>query len=110
MIQVMDVGINKPFKDYVKQEYEKFMVENIEGKPSRLDVAKWIAAGWENVKEESILNTWNSIGIVATQRPVVEDNEESIAEDEEECEHEEETLIRDTAESLVLRIPEAAYL
>jgi hypothetical protein len=27
-LQALDVGINKPFKDYVKQCYKEFMVKN----------------------------------------------------------------------------------
>jgi hypothetical protein len=37
-VQVLDVGINKPFKDYVKQSYEEFTVENNGRKSSCLDV------------------------------------------------------------------------
>ena len=39
-LQVLHVGINKPFKDYVKQSYEQFMVENNGEKLTHLDVAK----------------------------------------------------------------------
>ena len=39
-LQVLDVGINKPFKDYVKQFYKEFMVKNDGKKVSQLDVAK----------------------------------------------------------------------
>ena len=65
-LQVLDVGINKPFKDYVKQCYEEFMVKNDGKKVSRLDVAKWVSTAWGKIHVESICNTWNSIGINAT--------------------------------------------
>jgi len=66
-LQVLDVGINKPFKDYVKQSYEEFMVENNGRKLTRLDVARWIASAWEKIKTESICHTWESIGIFTSR-------------------------------------------
>ena len=66
-LQVLDVGVNKPFKDYIKQCYEQFMVQNFEErKVSRLDVAKWIQEAWGRVTIETIRNTWSSIGFINT--------------------------------------------
>ena len=48
-LQVLDVGINKPFMDYVKQCYEEFMVKNDGKKVSRLDVAKWVSTAWGKI-------------------------------------------------------------
>ena len=62
-LQVLDVGVNKPFKGYVKESYEKFMVDNTDGKKaSRLDVEKWVDEAWNKVTSEKISNTWASIG------------------------------------------------
>ena len=64
-LQVLDVGVNKPFKQYTKQYFERFMVNNIKNrKVTRLDVAKWVAEAWENIAATTITNTWNSIGFV----------------------------------------------
>ena len=65
-VQVLDVGINKLFKDYVKQSYKEFMVENNGRKLTCLDAAKWIASAWEKIKTESICHTWESIGILTS--------------------------------------------
>lgn len=66
-LQALDVGINKPFKDYIKQCYEQFMMQNVEEKKVvRLDVAKWIREAWERVSFETIRNTWSSIGFINT--------------------------------------------
>ena len=65
-LQGLDVGINKPFKDYVKQCYKEFMVKNDGKKVSQLDVAKWVSTAWGKIHVESICNTWNSIGMNAT--------------------------------------------
>ena len=59
-----NVSPAQPFKDYVKQSYEQFMVENNGRKSTRLDVAKWITSAWEKIKTESICHTWESIGII----------------------------------------------
>jgi len=66
-LQVIDVGINKPFKGYVMECYERFMVNNVSGtKATRLDVAKWVEEAWEKVSVNTICNTWSSIGFINT--------------------------------------------
>jgi DDE superfamily endonuclease len=62
-LQVLDVGINKPFKGYVRETCGQFMVNNNGRKTTQLDVAKWIATAWERIKSELITNTWKSISI-----------------------------------------------
>ena len=63
-LQVMDVEVNKPFKGYVREAYENFMIGNPENrKVKREYVVQWIPAGWEEVKVETIKRTWNKIGI-----------------------------------------------
>ena len=63
-LQVLDVGINKPFQGYVKEEYEVFMRENPHGTPklSRVNIANWISVTWKIVTQDTICNTWRSIG------------------------------------------------
>lgn len=64
-LQVLDVGVNKPFKYYVKEAYEKFMINNTaRNKVSRLDVATWVVEAWHKVTPETITNTWESIGFI----------------------------------------------
>ena len=63
-LQVMDVGLNKPFKGYVREAYENFMIGKPENrKVKREDIVQWIHTGWEKVKIEIITRTWNKIGI-----------------------------------------------
>ena len=39
-LQVLDKGVNKPFKQFVQHEYELWMVANQDGvKPARSDIA-----------------------------------------------------------------------
>jgi hypothetical protein len=63
-LQVLDVGINKPFKDYVKECYLTFLVENSGSekvKVTRQHVATWVTNAWKKVKPESVTNTWDRI-------------------------------------------------
>jgi DDE superfamily endonuclease len=63
-VQVMDVGVNKPLKSYVREAYENFMIGNPENrKVRREDIVQWIQTGWEKVKVETITRTWNKAGI-----------------------------------------------
>ena len=63
-LQVMNVGVNKTFKGYVRQAYENFMIGNIQNrKDRREDIVQWIEIGWEKVKVETITRTWTKVGI-----------------------------------------------
>ena len=62
-LQMLDVGVMKPFKDFMTQEYEKFMVGNTDGhNVKRLDVENWVDRSWSRITEETIFNTWATIG------------------------------------------------
>ena len=66
-LQVLDVGVNKPFKGYVRDAYENWMVANPHGtKVKRQDVAQWFWTAWERLSETTILNTWNLVSSVAS--------------------------------------------
>lgn len=59
--------VNKPFKDYTKQCYERFMVDNVDAKKvCRLDIAKWTEEAWNKISVDTIRNTWTSIGFINT--------------------------------------------
>ena len=60
-VQILDKGINKPFKDYIKREQIQFMIDNPQLKPRRHQVANWIATSWQRVSVETITNTWRSV-------------------------------------------------
>ena len=58
-VQLLDVVVNKPFKNYVRELFEKHIAENLESYVERtLSVAKrrilttkWVADAWENVQK-----------------------------------------------------------
>ena len=55
----IDVGINKPFKDHLRELFMVFLVENSTGpdfygaleKVTRATLAKWIWASWEHCRQ-----------------------------------------------------------
>ena len=53
-LQVMDVGINKPFKGAYRQQFEQFMVQSPTRKPCRQDVATWIDKAWQAITTATI--------------------------------------------------------
>ena len=60
-LQTMDVGLNKPFKGYLKQNYREFMTLTPDKKPKRVDVAKWVTSAWDRITAQMIRNTWERI-------------------------------------------------
>jgi hypothetical protein len=62
-VQVLDKGVNKPFKQYTRDEFESWMVSNsLCKKPTRGEVSQWIKIAWDKVTTATIVNTWKSIG------------------------------------------------
>jgi DDE superfamily endonuclease len=57
-LQVMDVGVNKPFKCYACNIFDDWLVQHDTKKPTRQDVSMWISTAWEEVKEETLVNSW----------------------------------------------------
>jgi hypothetical protein len=89
ILQVMDVGLMRPFKDIVRAEFERFMIEHgNDERPSRLTVAGWVDRAWTGITTDTILNTWarcmDSVrllrsGLLQVVQPAV-DNDEDINE------------------------------
>jgi hypothetical protein len=60
-LQILDKWVNTPFKGYLQDEFERWMMSNgSRHKPMRAEVAQWIAIAWSKVTRETIFNTWNS--------------------------------------------------
>ena len=80
-LQVMDVGINKPFKDWVRQAVETFLSQNdVDTKPSWQVVSHWIANSWGNIPAQMIVNTWRHIGFFGGVAPHPNLEEEEMNE------------------------------
>jgi hypothetical protein len=75
-LQVLDVGINKPFHHHTLDLIELYMMENFNEetrtfrKPKRPDIANRIELAWEKISSSTIANTWRHIGIHHAIQPV----------------------------------------
>jgi hypothetical protein len=66
----LDVGINKPFKDYLRDRYDEWFTNvNIRtAKPKRTDIAKWVVNTWyDNITPKMIYNAWGKVGVPITK-------------------------------------------
>ena len=72
-VQPLDVCINKPFKNYVREQFEQHLDANlesyVEGKLTagerRILTTKWVAEAWDRIKKQKdlILNSFKNCGI-----------------------------------------------
>jgi hypothetical protein len=62
-VQVLDKGVNKPFKQYAIEKFESWMVRNgSRKKTTRGEVSQWIKIAWDKVTPATIVNNWKNIG------------------------------------------------
>jgi hypothetical protein len=62
-VQILDNGVNCPFKSYAREEFENWMLTNLSSRhPTRAKVASWVNTAWKKITEETIKNTWKSVG------------------------------------------------
>jgi hypothetical protein len=67
-VQVLDVGLNKPFKSRLQDEYDEFLLNSVENnvnpkiKITREIVSKWVSKAWTDIPASVIKNTSRSIG------------------------------------------------
>jgi hypothetical protein len=61
--QILDKGINRPFKLYARENFEHCMMTNDNQRhPTRGEVASWIDDAWSKITVSCIKNTWRSVG------------------------------------------------
>lgn len=71
-LQMLDVGVNAPFKKHLKEAYLSFRQQqprDINVRPDRDTVVEWIATSWNNITPANITNTWRKIGIAGAEPP-----------------------------------------
>jgi DDE superfamily endonuclease len=74
-LQVMDVGVNKPFKHYARNKFDDWMVENDNKKPTRQDVSWWVAAAWDDIKDDTFAQSWRrAMDLSSSYNDVLLDN------------------------------------
>ena len=63
LVQPVDVGANKPFKDRVRNNVEEFLTNQpIGAKPTRPIVSSWIGNAWDDLPCDILQRTWKKIG------------------------------------------------
>jgi hypothetical protein len=69
--QPLDVGVNRPFKAYYREEYEKWRLENSNvtrkgylKKPSRQDFINMVSVAWERVSCDAVRNAFRAAQII----------------------------------------------
>jgi hypothetical protein len=66
-LQILDKGVNKPFKGYLRDEFEMWMMANYSRrKTMRTEVAQWISIAWSKVSRENN----STLGMVLATRQV----------------------------------------
>ena len=60
--QILDVGVNKPFKNLMCRFRYCYLVDNPDATVTRELVGKWIADSWENLNGDIVINTTRHIG------------------------------------------------
>ena len=63
MVQPVDVGINKPFKDRMKRKWMEYVLAHPAeqekfAQPSREELASWIVESIEDMDEGIVQNAW----------------------------------------------------
>jgi hypothetical protein len=83
-LQPMDVGINKPFKNYVRNQFDEWMIANLDNnKPKRSDVALWVSEAWKEVSQTTQQNSWRKCGFKTDTTIEYNDEVESAIADDD---------------------------
>jgi hypothetical protein len=62
-VQILDKGVNRPFKYYAREEFENWMLTKLcSCHTTRGEVASWVNTAWKKITEETIKNTWKYVG------------------------------------------------
>ena len=87
-LQPLDVAVNHPFKTYIREEWDNWMVNGEHtytpaGRQRRatfVQVCEWVIAAWDRIKPETIMNGFRKCGIwpiTAPPSPTQDDDEAS---------------------------------
>jgi hypothetical protein len=100
LIQPIDVGINKPWKNRLRYRLEDFMMEHpnfdrITAKDMRYKMAVWAIQSWNKVQEDTVYNSWRHVPFSyfpgePTREVVFQDDDFDFSDSEEEEEEEDD--------------------
>ena len=60
---MLDVSVNKPFKNYITKEFLSWQVSTGKKTPTRQDLAHWIDVSWKKILNSTIENGWRKCGL-----------------------------------------------
>lgn len=68
VLQPLDISVNKPVKDYIRDAYSRwarntFNPESGLARPQRKDIAEWLAFAWNSISTETIKNGFIEAGL-----------------------------------------------
>ena len=68
LLQPIDVGIGKPFKDRVRAKWFDWMLPQVEQDinpppPSRQLIQEWVHQSWDDISKGIVRNTWRKTGM-----------------------------------------------
>jgi hypothetical protein len=63
-LQPIDIGANKPIKNYTNNQFNKWLVANKDKKPKQINVVWWIWKAWTTLSETIVRNSWRGCGIM----------------------------------------------
>ena len=67
-LQILDVGVNKPFKNYYEHQKDMPAVQHEhDRKVSRKLCVEWTCEAWEDLKKSTIINTAQIIGFLGEE-------------------------------------------
>jgi DDE superfamily endonuclease len=75
--QMLDVGVNRPFKNNITNEFQNWMITTGSDKPVRQDVSRWIDNSWNRITVDNIKNSWRKVGIRCEEDDGVEEGEDN---------------------------------
>lgn len=92
-LQPLDVGCNRPFKVYLRQEWEEWMLSGEHeftpaGKQKKAKfsvVAEWVVRAWAKVKTTTVVNSFRKTELLPGMPPLAEYDSETDSEPEEEA-------------------------
>jgi hypothetical protein len=67
LLQPVDVGIGKPFKDRLRAKWWDWMsgpaeADAIIQSPSRDEIQEWISEVWDSIPQDIVVNSWKKTG------------------------------------------------
>jgi hypothetical protein len=72
---MIDLGVNRPFKNIITNEFTLWMITTGSNKPRRQDVSRWISTSWNNISVDNIMNSWRNVGFRCEEDFGVEEGE-----------------------------------